>query len=110
MDDPEPPAVGCPPWCRTRHGGQSGEEDLLHLGTRLLVRDTAVRLCASSDPRSSEIDGPFVVIGPWELTLYEADALIGALTHVVDSAMTPSAPSESLLPQQPEGTRAVADP
>jgi hypothetical protein len=88
----KPPDVGrpdaCPPWCTARHGSQSGEEDRLHVSPVLLVRGMPVRLCTTIDPESARNDGPYVLIGSDEYTLYEADALIDALTQLVDDAGT----------------------
>jgi hypothetical protein len=47
-----------------------------------------VRLCTTIDPESARNDGPYVLIGSDEYTLYEADALIDALTQLVDDAGT----------------------
>lgn len=76
----------CPDWCAVHHGVLGGEEDLVHVSAVLRVAGTPVRLCVTADPSSSELDGPYVLIGPDEYTLHEADALIGALTQLVDAA------------------------
>ena len=89
-----PTTPGCPPWCGSRHGTVGGEEDLLHLGGALRVRGTLLRLCASTDPGTGEVDGPYVLVRQGgdpadaaEYTLHEADALIDALTELVDQGL-----------------------
>ena len=70
------PWPGCPSWCVVRHGVLVGEEDWVHvsaptaLGSQLLAR-----LCATIDPRTGEVDGPYVLLGEQEHTLAEALAL-----------------------------------
>ncbi|WP_404383571.1 hypothetical protein LL946_00185 [Knoellia locipacati] len=76
----------CPPWCVVDHGTQVGEEDALHVSVTLSVRRTAVRLCLTRGEGFRTADGPYLLIGSDEYTLYEADALIGALTQLVDAA------------------------
>lgn len=63
-----------------------GEEDTPHVSATLRVRRTAVRLCMTLGDGSRSTDGPYVLIGSDEYTLYEADGLIGALTQLVDAA------------------------
>lgn len=77
----------CPEWCVQRHGIRQGEDDQVHVSGVLLVRGTSVRLCATIDPTTQAADGPYVLIGSEEYTLHEADALIDALTHLVDEGM-----------------------
>lgn len=74
----------CPAWCTVKHGEHQGEDDLVHVGGALLVRRTVLLLCSSVDPKTGEQDGPMVHVGGEEYTLYEAEALIDALTHLVD--------------------------
>jgi hypothetical protein len=48
------------------------------------------------DSRTGSVDGPHVLAGSEEYSLHEADALIDALTQLVEAgAELPSAPSES---------------
>ncbi len=70
----------CPAWCGVTHGQLTGEEDLVHLSGELLVRDTLLRLCADGD----SAHGPYVLVGHDEFSLHEAEALIAALTQLVD--------------------------
>lgn len=83
----------CPSWCRVTHGVQQGEEDALHLGVAVYVRGTPVRLCMTGGRGSTGSDGPYVLVGEHEYTLDEAQALSGALAHLVDvgSRLTPRA-------------------
>ncbi len=74
----------CPAWCVLRHGEHSGEEDLVHVSGALLVRRSVLRMCTTTDPETGIQDGPFVLIGSAEFTLHEAEALIAALTQLVD--------------------------
>jgi hypothetical protein len=70
-----------------RHGTRQGEDDQIHVSVELLVRGTSLRLCTTIDPATQQADGPYVVVGPDEYTLHEADALIDALTQLVDEGM-----------------------
>ena len=94
----------CPGWCRLRHGVHAGEEDHLHVGGALLVRNEVLRLVATIDPETGAKEGPFVLLGSQELSLFEADALIAALTQLVDEGRS------SVATQQLEGALAVLDP
>lgn len=78
--------TACPEWCVVRHGVLGGEDDLVHVSATLRVAGTPVRLCGTSDLAPADADGPYVLIGADEYTLHEADALIGALTQLVDEA------------------------
>ena len=77
----------CPTWCVQRHGVQVGEDDAIHVSVELLVRGTSLRLCTTIDPTTQQTDGPYVLVGGEEYTLHEADALIDALTQLVDEGM-----------------------
>lgn len=94
----------CPDWCVVRHDRRTGEDHHLHIGGALMVRRTVMRLCATIDPATGAQDGPFVLVGAAEFTLYEAEALIAALTQLVDQG------GSSLLAQQPQGAVPVLDP
>lgn len=74
----------CPDWCVMRHSDPPGEDDLVHIGGSLLVRRTVLRLCAFVDPLTRAVDGPYVLMGSEEYTLHEGEALIDALTQLVD--------------------------
>lgn len=76
----------CPPWCELGHGTHLGEEDQVHVGGQLCVRNTLVRLCASVDPVSGVPDGPYVIVGTHEFTLAEVDTLVAALTSLTQQA------------------------
>jgi hypothetical protein len=76
----------CPPWCELGHGATVGEEDQVHVGGQLCVRNTLIRLCASVDPVSGTYDGPYVIVGSHEYTLAEVDALVAALTSLAAQA------------------------
>lgn len=77
----------CPAWCVQRHGERLGEDDSIHVSGELLVRGLSLRLCSSVDPATHETEGPYVLVGPEEFTLHQADALIDALTQLVDAGM-----------------------
>src|SRR5512133_2041681 len=94
----------CPGWCLLRHGVHTGEEEHLHVGGALLVRHDVLRLVATIDPETGAKEGPFVLLGSQELTLFEADALIDALTQLVDEGRS------SVAAQQPERALTVLDP
>lgn len=76
--------TSCPAWCAVQHGRQSGEEDTVHVSGALMVRGTVLKLCMTHDPGTDTRDGPYVLVGPEEFSLHEADALIDALTQLVD--------------------------
>ncbi|GAA2143292.1 hypothetical protein GCM10009844_15610 [Nocardioides koreensis] len=75
---PEP----CPAWCSIGH--RAVREAEVHLGGALLVRRTVLRLCTTIDTAAGTEDGPFVLLGSSEFTLHEAEALIAALSQLVD--------------------------
>jgi hypothetical protein len=85
--EPERPP-SCPTWCVQRHGIRQGEDDAIHVSVELLVRSTSLRLCTTIDSTTQEADGPYVLIGGEEYTLHEADALIDALTQLVDEGLS----------------------
>jgi hypothetical protein len=74
----------CPAWCALDHGRHRGEDDTVHVSGALMVRRTVLRLCMTHDPATGEQEGPFVLVGAEEFSLHEADALIDALTQLVD--------------------------
>jgi hypothetical protein len=94
----------CPGWCVLRHGVHTGEEEHLHVGGALLVRHDVLRLVATVDPETGAKEGPLVLMGSEELALHEAEALIDALTQLVDEGRS------SVATQQQEGALAVLDP
>ncbi|WP_404391229.1 DUF6907 domain-containing protein [Humibacillus xanthopallidus] len=79
--------ASCPTWCVQQHGIRTGEDDAIHVSGELLVRGTSLRLCTTIDPATEQVDGPYVLLGGDEYTLHEADALIDALTHLVDEGV-----------------------
>jgi hypothetical protein len=90
MTSRQPPSarpISCPPWCVQRHGIRQGEDDAIHVSVELLVRGPSLKLCTTIDPTTLETDGPYVLIGGEEYTLHEADALIDALTQLVDEGL-----------------------
>ena len=46
-----------------------------------------MRLCSTTDPATLQAEGPYVLVDSDEYTLHEADALIDALTQLVDEGM-----------------------
>lgn len=76
--------ASCPAWCALRHGQNAGEDGTLHVSGALLVRRTVLRLCMTHDPATGIQDGPWVLLGTQEYALHEAEALIDALTQLVD--------------------------
>lgn len=78
---------GCPSWCVQAHGTLRGEEDATHISGELLVRGKSLRLCSTTDPTTLGAEGPYVLVDSDEYTLHEADALIDALTQLVDEGM-----------------------
>lgn len=92
----------CPEWCAVRHRAPQ-EVDHVHLGGTLLVRDTELRLLSTIDSTANTQDGPYVLVGDAEFTLHEAEALLAALTQLVNQAQA------SLPTQQPDGALTVVD-
>lgn len=74
----------CPAWCALSHGRHRGEDDSVHVSGALMVRRTVLRLCMTHDATTGEQEGPYVLVGAEEFSLHEADALIDALTQLVD--------------------------
>jgi hypothetical protein len=70
-----------------QHGIRQGEDDAIHVSVELLVRGVSLRLCTTISPSTGQADGPYVLVGTEEYTLHEADALIDALTQLVDEGM-----------------------
>ena len=62
-----------------QHGRHSGEEDTVHVSGALRVRGTVLQLCMTHDPDTDTRDGPYVLVGPDEFSLHEADALFTLL-------------------------------
>ena len=80
----------CPEWCVRRHEVRA-DGGLVHVGGALLVRDTVLHLCPV---RRAGHEEPYVRVGEQEYSLHEAEALLGALTQLVDTGRA------SLLAQQ----------
>ena len=83
----------CPSWCVVQHGAVEGEEDQVHVSGALLVRRTVLRLAATIDPHTGVVDGPHVLAGSEEYSLHEADALIDALTQLVEAGTQLASPA-----------------
>lgn len=96
--------ASCPAWCAIGHGQHPDGDDTLHVSGALMVRRTELRLCMTRDPATGTGDGPYVLVGAEEYSLHEADALIDALTQLVDRG------TDSALAQEPERALAVLDP
>jgi hypothetical protein len=77
----------CPTWCVQEHGTRQGEDDAIHVSVELLVRGVSLRLCTTIDPATQQTEGPYVLVGGEEYSLHEADALIDALTQLVDEGL-----------------------
>jgi hypothetical protein len=80
----------CPPWCVTEHGVHLGDEDWLHTSTPLLIDGIMARLCLSINPETGSEDGPYVVIGSTEYTLFEARSLGEALIALANNYQSPA--------------------
>lgn len=83
----------CPGWCIVRHGMVEGEDDHVHVSAALLVRRTVLRLAATIDPRTGDVEGPHLLAGSEEYSLYEAEALIDALTQLVEAGAQLASPA-----------------
>jgi hypothetical protein len=68
-----------------------------------MVRHTLLRLSTTTDPLAGTQDGPYVLVGTQEFTLHEAEALLAALTQLLDEG------HRSVAAQQPEGAVPVLD-
>lgn len=93
----------CPPWCVLHHGIRPSEDDHVHASAALQVRRTELRLCASTDAATGRLLRPYVRLGHDEYALFEAEALIDALTEIADHARL------SLPAEEPEGALPVLD-
>jgi hypothetical protein len=77
--------AGCPSWCAHGHGVHRGEEDWLHLSEPLPIAEgVSARLCLSIDPLTRAEDGPYMVIGTYEYSLPQAQALGASLLAMVN--------------------------
>jgi len=77
----------CPAWCVTEHGELAGEDDHLHTSAGLrLAPDVAARLCATVDPDTGEVDGPYVLVESEEWTLERARSVGQALIALTEQA------------------------
>lgn len=76
----------CPHWCALQGDDQEFHEHAegVHVSGTFLIKRTALRLASSIDPDTGAPDGPHVYVGEEEYTLYQAEVLIDALTHLVD--------------------------
>lgn len=80
-------ADSCPAWCVTEHGQHLGEDDWVHVTAPVAVIDgLTARRCSSVAPGSGAVDGPYVMLGEWELSLDQALALGKALLRMADDA------------------------
>jgi hypothetical protein len=53
----------CPHWCVAEHGLFEGEDAHVHLGIdEQLANQITVRLVASHDPNTGEMDGPYLLV------------------------------------------------
>lgn len=102
--DGRPPT--CPPWCELGHGIHTGEDDTVHIGGKLCVRNTLMRLVATIDPETGAQDGPYVLMGTQELTITEVHDLIAALTTLAANAAT-SATATNLAANAATAARAA---
>ena len=78
----------------------------MHLSGPLVVRRTVLQLASSVDPGTGATEGPLVYVGEEEYTLHQAEALIDALTHLVDkgTGRTPSPMGDGVpCPRPDEG-------
>jgi hypothetical protein len=80
----------CPPWCVVAHDAEDREP--VHISGELLVRRTVLRLCAGIDALAGTVAGPYVLIGDEEFTLHEAEALLSALTQLLEDAQAALTP------------------
>jgi hypothetical protein len=89
-----------------RHIANHGDpdSDVVHIGGALLVRRTVLRLCLTSDPLAGVAQEPYVLVGDDEFTLHEAEALLGALTQLVEQGQ------QSFAPKEPQSAFPVLDP
>lgn len=94
----------CPSWCVLHCRAGDDEEGDLHVGGALMVRQRVLRLRATTDSRTGAVRGPVVLWGDEEYTLHQAEALIDALTQLVDRGRG------SVPPQRVEGTLPVLHP
>lgn len=92
VPSPRRPAT-CPSWCVLDHGRLDGDDDAVHVSGALMVRHMVLRLCLPHHPGTGEREEPYVLLGADEYSLHEAEALIDALTQLVDHAADLSHPA-----------------
>ena len=85
--------TSCPSWCTTRHGQLVGDDDEVHVGPPVQIRGTVLRLCLGFDPMTGGAQGPYVLVGPAEYTLHEAEQLTRALAMLIDTARSEEQPT-----------------
>jgi len=87
------PLPTCPPWCVLQQQPPAGQRHRVHRSTSLRVGPTLMRLQAPAATGTVGTGTPVVLVGRRRHTLYEAEALIDALTQLVDSGhgLTPDA-------------------
>ena len=83
----EGPPDGCPAWCVLPARLGTGRAHRMHSSGSLRVGPTVMRLCSTSTPTVAAGGVPFIVVGRQRYTLWEAEALIDALTQLVDSGL-----------------------
>ena len=89
-----------PPWCVLQQQLPTGQRHRAHRSTSLRVGPTLMWLHAPAAAGTVGTGTPVVLMGRRRYTLYEAEALIDALTQLVDSGhgLTPVAGSGGRFP------------
>ena len=90
----------CPPWCRLRHGVHEGEEDSIHVSAQVSAGNALLRLVATIDPETQELDGPYILVGHQELDLDTADLLASTLARLVKLGRIETPGASARLPTQ----------
>lgn len=85
--NPLPVPSACPAWCTTEHGVFLGEDDHLHTGAPLYLTEGVIaRLCATVDPDTGAVDGPYVVVDSDEWTLDHTRSVGRAVIALAETA------------------------
>jgi hypothetical protein len=93
--------TACPGWCVSPHGVSLGEEDWVHLGEPLTVAEgVRASLCASIEPITGVMDGPYVLVGATEYSLEQAREIGIALVAMTDTGILARAGMAACEPNQ----------
>ena len=109
MPNPASRPATCPPWCRLRHGVHEGEDDTVHVSEQVSAGNALLRLTATIDPETLELEGPYVLLGHQELDLDSAGVLASTLVRLIEQGRMETPGASTRLPTQPSRTSRLSD-